>query len=76
MQRIIVLCSTKNCEYYNTNIVGIVHTYSLPYGGIIGYEPAGLTVHPPPRMIEGGFIFFVWVSSATKMFSSKKKWIL
>ena len=35
----------------------------------IGYEPAGLTVHPPPRMIEGGFIFFVWVSSATKIFS-------
>ena len=26
----------------------------------IGYEPAGLTVHPPPppRIIEGGFIFF------------------
>ena len=43
---------------------------------IIGYEPADLTVHPPPRMIEGGFIFFVWVSSVTKIFSSKKKWIL
>ena len=39
---------------------------------VIGYEPAGLTVHPPPRMIEGGFIFFVWVSSVTKIFSSKK----
>ena len=38
----------------------------------IGYEPAGLTVHPPPpKMIEGGFIFFVWVSSVTKIFSSK-----
>ena len=24
---------------------------------------------PPPKMIEGGFIFFVWVSSVTKMFS-------
>ena len=37
---------------------------------IIGYEPADLTVHPPPpRMIEGGFIFFVWVSSVTKIFS-------
>ena len=46
------------------------------YNKYIGYEPAGLTVHPPPRMIEGGFIFFVWVSSATKYFSSKKKWIL
>ena len=37
----------------------------------IGYEPAGLTVHPP-KMIEGGFIFFVWMSSATKIFSLKK----
>ena len=46
---------------------------TLPH---IGYEPADLTVHPPPRMIESGFIFFVWVSSATKNFSSKKKWIL
>ena len=35
----------------------------------IGYEPAGLTVHPPPKMIEGGFIFFVWVSSVPKIFS-------
>ena len=42
----------------------------------VGYEPAGLTVHPPPKMIEGGFIFFVCVSSATKIFSSKKKCIL
>ena len=48
--------------------------YDLLY--MLGYEPAGLTVHPPPRMIEGGFIFFVWVSSVTKIFSSKKKWIL
>ena len=23
----------------------------------IGYEPAGLTMHPPPKTIEGGFIF-------------------
>ena len=27
---------------------------------------------PPPRMIEGGFIVFVRVSSATKIISSKK----
>ena len=27
-----------------------------PY--IIGYEPADLTVYPPPKTIEGGFIFF------------------
>ena len=26
----------------------------------LGYEPADLTVHPPPpRTTEGGFIFFV-----------------
>ena len=25
----------------------------------LGYEPADLTVHPPPRTAEGGFIFFV-----------------
>ena len=25
----------------------------------IGYEPADLTVHPPPRTAEGGFIFFI-----------------
>ena len=42
------------------------------FNNLIGYEPAGLTVHPPPGMIEGGFIFFVWVSSVTKIFSSKK----
>ena len=36
--------------------------------GTLGYEPAGLTVHSP-RMIEGGFIFFVWVSNATQIFS-------
>ena len=25
---------------------------------ILGYEPADLTMHPPPKTIEGGFIFF------------------
>ena len=38
---------------------------------VIGYDPAGLTVHPPTRMIEGGFIFFAWVSSVTKIFPKK-----
>ena len=56
---------------FSTNFMG--NFFIIEY---IGYEPAGLTVHPPPRMIEGGFIFFVWVSSVTKIFSSKKKWIL
>ena len=25
---------------------------------LVGYEPTDLTVHPPPKTIEGGFIFF------------------
>ena len=25
---------------------------------VLGYEPADLTVHPPPQTIKGGFIFF------------------
>ena len=25
----------------------------------LGYEPADLNVHPPPRTAEGGLIFFV-----------------
>ena len=29
------------------------------YTCMVGYEPADLTVHPPPKTIEGGFIFFV-----------------
>ena len=29
------------------------------FSPIIGYEPGDLTVHPPPpKSIEGGFIFF------------------
>ena len=74
----------KQKHIQNINIVingmQIERVESFNFLGItlteIGYEPAGLTVHPPPRMIEGGFIFFVWVSSVTKIFSSKKKWIL
>ena len=41
----------------------------------LGYEPADFTVHPyppPPKAIEGGFIFLAWVSTATKIFSYKK----
>ena len=40
---------------------------------VIDYEPADLTVYPPPRMIEGGFIFFAWVSSAIKFFPEKSE---
>ena len=56
------------CYYFLFKYIWI----GMPIYFVIGYEPTGLTVHPPPRMIEGGFIFFVWVSSATKIFSSKK----
>ena len=51
-----------------TRLYGINYELCVVFSPI-GYEPAGLTVHPPPRMIEGGFIFFVWVSSVTKIFS-------
>ena len=36
---------------------------------VLGYEPAGLTVHPPPQNDRGWLIFFAWVSSVTKIFS-------
>ena len=39
---------------------------------LLGYEPAGLTVHPLPRMIEGGFICFAWVSIMPPKFFPKK----
>ena len=35
-------------------------------------SPQALPCTPPPKMIEGGSIFFVWVSSVTNIFSSKK----
>ena len=54
------------------NITNFETLYRKETSSFIGYEPAGLTVHPPPRMIESGFIFFVWVSSATKFFPQKK----
>ena len=45
-------------------------TLFFTYGSFhVGYEPARLTVHPPPKIIEGGLIFFIWVSSTTKIFS-------
>ena len=40
---------------------------------LLGYEPASLTVHPPPRMIEGGFIFFAWVSIVPPTYFTKKR---
>ena len=41
--------------------------------GIVGYEPAGLTMHPPPpKTIDGGFISFEMVSSATNFFPKRQ----
>ena len=32
---------------------------TTPQVSAVGYEPAGLTMHPPPpQTIEGGLIFF------------------
>ena len=51
------LVETLYARQYSTN-------FSVYYDSVdptvIGYEPADLTVHPPPpRTAEGGFIFFV-----------------
>ena len=34
-----------------------LETYETVSLIVIEYEPANLTVHPPPRTAEGGFIF-------------------
>ena len=68
------LARTGNID--SSRLIEVVHVH---LGSPIGYEPADLTVHPPPpptKTIEGGFIFFASVSSATKIFFPKKKWIL
>ena len=51
-----------------------LHSHNMPalifsMSTTIGYEPAGLTVHPPPQNDRGWVHFFVWVSSVTKIFS-------
>ena len=38
----------------------------------IGYEPAGLTVHPPPKMIEVGSFFSYGCLVSPKFFPKKK----
>ena len=45
-------------------ILPILHSH-LPVS-VIGYEPADLTLHPPPRTAEGRLICFVLVSSVPK----------
>ena len=42
----------------NVIIRGIYLSHITFQSGILGYEPADLTVHPPPKTIEGGLIFF------------------
>ena len=42
--------------FYNNKYIYDFSDFLLPQ---IGYEPADLTVHPPPRTAQGGFIFFV-----------------
>ena len=39
--------------------------YNTPLGTIM---PTGHTVHPSPKTIEGGFIFFAWCLKAHKTF--------
>ena len=41
---------------YGNIISNLIIVILIP--SIVGYEPADLTVHPPPKTIEGGFIFF------------------
>ena len=36
--------------------IKLLLSYAIPE--VIGYEPADLTVHPPPKTIDGGFIIF------------------
>ena len=42
---------------------------------IIGYEPAGFTVHLPPKMIEGGFIFSHGGLVPSKFFPKKEDFV-
>ena len=42
------------------------------FSGIIGDEPADLSVYPPHRTAKGGFFFYVCVSSVPKKYPQKK----
>ena len=47
-------------EKHDIVIVNEYHQNNNKMGSdyrVIGYEPADLTVHPPPKAVEGGFIF-------------------
>ena len=43
---------------YNSHCCHSMSSIYIIWHTLLGYEPAGLTVHPPPRMIKGGFLFF------------------
>ena len=42
----------------------------------VGYEPAGLTVHPPPPELSRVGSFFSYGCLVPPNFFPKKKWIL
>ena len=58
-----VQCSKEESELMKTQIasevVNVCNTTKTCESSDLGYEPANLTVHPPPKTVEGGFIFFV-----------------
>ena len=37
---------------------GTFNDHSISYDNVLGYEPAGLTVHPPPQNDRGWVHFF------------------
>ena len=47
---------TNTCNMHEVKIKSYCNASTMY---LLGYEPADLTVHPPPRTAEGGFIFFV-----------------
>ena len=51
-------CNLYCAPFWYDSTKTAIKNLKIAYNNI-GYEPAGLTVHPPPqKMIEGGFIFF------------------
>ena len=61
---LVTLYSPNPIHYlYSYVFTSMLHVIRLA----IGYEPTTLNVHPPPPITaEGGFIFFVEVSSVPK----------
>ena len=80
----ICCCShSKKYHKYTTNIPQSITNIPQKYykvaqkcdvvpQNIVGYEPTDLTVHPSPKTVEGGLIFFVQLSSVPKKMSPKK----